>query len=115
MMDWWKCEHGSIGDGPADVMDRALREIENEYLEHAGRPPSQGELGNLIEFCTTGCLRPVCGDPRWPFSKSTSSDADTPRAASRGDQGAMRCETPPGKLANIDPGTGEHYDAPAEA
>lgn len=113
-MGWWNSEHGTIGDTAADALTEALCKIEDEYLEFAGRPPSQGELADLIEFCTCGCLKPICGSATWPFSKSTAVDAETPRAVEQGGQGCLVCKPPRGKLANIDPATGEHYDAPTE-
>lgn len=115
-MGWWKTQHGTIGDGPADIMDAALKKIESEYLEQVGRLPTQGELANLIEFTTCGCLSPACGDPAHPFTKATLGDDDTPRAKPRGEQGAAGpCSInglEPGKLANVDPTTMENLDAP---
>ncbi len=111
-MGWWKTEHGVVGDWPADILDAAIKRIEQVYLQESGRLPTQGELANLIEFCTCGCLRPACGDPAHPFSKASAHRDTTPRAAPRGDQGATgRGSTPPpGKIANVDPTTGDYYD-----
>ncbi len=39
-MGWWKCEHGIIGDEPADAMDACLRKIEAIYRRRAGRIPT---------------------------------------------------------------------------
>lgn len=111
-MGWWKSEHGVLGDWPADVMDAALKKIENVYLQECGRLPTQGELADLVEFCTCGVLRPQCGDPKFPFTKATVAEADTPRAAPKGNQGASGCAStpPPGKMANVNPETGEYFD-----
>lgn len=113
-MGWWKSERGMLGDGPADVMGNAIVKIENEYLEQAGRLPTQGELADLVEFCSNGCLRAQCGKDDFPFTKATAADKDTPRANDCGYQGAlgpasMESTAAFGGMANIDPATGHHY------
>lgn len=116
-MGWWKSQNGTIGDWPADIMAKALEEIEDAYLQATGRQPSQGELADLIEFCTAGCLKPECGDPKFPYSKPTRGDDDTPRAREKGYQGAMgpasieslKAST---GMVNIDPSTGDHFKVP---
>jgi len=108
-MGWWKCENGIIGDWPADILDGALRKIEESYLAQCGRLPTQGELANLIEFCTCGVLRPECGDPKAVFTQATVADESTPRVAERGSQGVcgINAKPPGGHLANVDPASGQ--------
>lgn len=112
-MGWWRCEHGTIGDGPADILENALKKIELQYRDAAGRPPTQGELANLIEFCTCGALVPECGDPKHPFSRATCGDKNIPRARSRGRQGVGGpfSHPEPGMMANVDPATLQHVPA----
>jgi hypothetical protein len=113
-MGWWKSEHGVCGDGPADIMDAAFRKVEGEYLRKAGRLPTQGEMADLIEFCSCGTLVPKCGAAMHPFSKATVGDKDTPRAEARGRQGICGYgskDLPPGSMINVDPATGTHYEA----
>lgn len=88
-MGWWKSSCGTIGDSVADIMDAAIHKIEAEYQEYRGRLPTQGELADLIEFSTCGVLVPVCGDPKFPFSKKSCHEDDTPRAVERGQQGVF--------------------------
>lgn len=109
-MGWWRTDNGTIGDGPADLCDRFLEDIEMLYLREMGRPPSQGEIADLVELCSGGVLRVVCGDTGHPFSTTTTRDDDTPRAAECGAKGALSdaAKPPPGRTANIDPTTGEH-------
>ena len=40
------------GDGPADIMDVALKEIVQRYREAWGRPPHMAELQAVFNFCT---------------------------------------------------------------
>lgn len=110
-MGWWKSERGIIGDVPADIMDEALEGIVEAYQSRAGRPPTQGELADLIEFCTCGCLRAACGAPDFPWTQENCREEATPRAAKRGAQGALgeASRHGPGDLANVDPSTGTHY------
>ena len=112
-MGWWKTPNGMIGDGPADIMDKAWHEIEKEYRRDASRPPTQREIADLVEFTTCGALRVVCGSIMHPFTKATAGDADTPRATPRGAKGAFGCSPPVGKMINVDPATGEHFDTVA--
>jgi len=111
-MGWWRSSHGIIGDWPADILDKALREIEAVYQTECKRKPTQGEIANLVEFCSCGTLRPECGDPKREFSTETLDDDATPRAVKRGDQGAFgdAAQSGPGMLANVDPATGNHYE-----
>lgn len=106
-MGWWKSEHGAIGDWPSDIMAKAFNLLEDVYMRECGRLPTQGEIADLIEFCSMGVLKPQCGDPNYSFTDL--NDDKTPRAVERGLQGALREAPPKGKLANIDPATGEHY------
>lgn len=41
-----------LGDGPADIMDEALRNIDAEYRIAWGRSPTFEELEALFNFCT---------------------------------------------------------------
>ena len=109
-MGWWITDNGTIGDGPADLCDRFLEDIETLYLRETGRLPSQGEIADLVEFCSNGVLRVACGDAGHPFSMATIHDDGTPRAAERGAKGARgdAAKPPPGRMANIDPTTGGH-------
>jgi hypothetical protein len=111
-MGWWKSENGIIGDSVADVIDSALNKIESIYLKECGRSPLQGELANLIEFSTCGCLKPFCGNAKYPFSKSTVGDDNTPRIGIKGEQGAMGigCSSvKEDEMVNVNPATGKHY------
>ena len=49
------------GDEPADVMSRALREIDAVYREAWGRPPAEEELRAVFEF-----VLPKVSDPEGP-------------------------------------------------
>lgn len=63
---WWaidSIERGQIetsgedtgfynGDGPADIMDRALDKIAYQYMESFGRWPHKGELLACLNFCS---------------------------------------------------------------
>ena len=113
-MSWWRSEHGTIGDSVAGVLDGALERIEDIYLREAGRQPSQGELADLIEFCTTGMLVPTCGNPAAPYSKSLKDDDEAPRVQPRGRQGALwDASAPPDeRMADVDPATGNYLPAP---
>ena len=114
-MGWWRCEHGIIGDGPADVLDDAFKRIEKLYISGCHRPPTQGELANLIEFCSCSILKPICGDPKYPFTNENNIAKDTTRASKRGRQGASSPESiaaaSEGKMANVDPSTGINFPA----
>jgi len=44
------------GDGPADIMDAALADVDMEYLMEWGRPATKQELQAVFDFCT-GALR----------------------------------------------------------
>lgn len=116
-MGWWRSEHGSIGDSVADIMDAALRRVYDCYLAEAGRPPLQGEMADLVEFCTGGQLVPECGNVKAPFA--ARPDRDTPRARPNGRQGVFgdaSVEAGPG-LRNVNPATGERLveqDTPRE-
>ena len=48
-MGWWMTDNGTIGDEAADLCDRFMQEVEEMYLHETGRPPSQGEIADLIE------------------------------------------------------------------
>jgi len=65
---WWRTRHGSISDGAVGVLDDALARIVDIYQAGPGRPPTQGELADLIEFATTGALKAVCRQPDRPCS-----------------------------------------------
>lgn len=106
-MGWWRSEHGAIGDWPADIISKAFFLIENVYMQECGRLPTQGEIADLIEFCSMGVLKPQCGDPNYPFTDL--NDDKTPRAVERGLQGVFSNKPLPGTLANIDPSTGNNY------
>ena len=110
-MGWWKSQHGLIGDRAADALDDALGEIVDSYREEAERLPTQGELADLVEFCTSQALVPQCGAEDHPWSIEGRDVDAMPHAASAGRQGCFFATPPPGKLANVDPKTGEHYDA----
>lgn len=109
-MGWWRTGNGTIGDAPADLCDRFLEEVEALYLHEVGRQPTQGELADIIEFCSGGILKVTCGDAKHPFSTATVHDDSTPKAAECGAKGCFgdAAAPPPGRLANIDPTTGEH-------
>ena len=109
-MGWWASEHGIIGDEPADILDATLDQIEAAYERSCQRPPTQGELADLIEFCTAGTLVPRCGDVEHPFRKECCHEDDTPRVEDCGRQGVFGVGFVPGKLANVDPSSGRHYD-----
>lgn len=110
-MGWWKTDNGVIGDSPADLCDRFLGDIEAMYRDEMGRPPTQGEIADTIEFCTGGILKAACGDAKHPFSADTVLAASTPRAAGIGAKGALgdAAQPPGGGLVNIDPATGERF------
>ena len=46
------------GDGPADIMDKALAEIDGEFQETYGRPASREELRAGLLFSLGGDDRP---------------------------------------------------------
>jgi hypothetical protein len=112
-MGWWRSENGILGDTVADILGKALNAIEDTYLREAGRLPTQGEIANLVEFCTCGALRPACGDPKFAYSKVSLGEDDVPRAADCGNQGVMGPASmgalKKGQMANVNPGTGENY------
>lgn len=109
-MGWWKTDNGTIGDGPADLCDEFMDKVEALYLCETGRQPTQGEIADLLEFCSCGILMVACGDAKYPFSSATKSDDDTPRAAERGAKGCLggAAKPLPDHLANVDPTTWEH-------
>ena len=115
-MGWWRCENGIIGDVPADILDNAIEAIENVYMGELGRQPTQGELANLIEFCTCGIFLPNCANANNPFSKTTCADKSQPRLSPIGNQGVMgpaslrEMAENPELIANIDPKTEENYN-----
>lgn len=44
-MGWWEQEEGVlVGDGPLDILDKALQQIADEYKEDAERNPTTKEL-----------------------------------------------------------------------
>jgi len=88
-MGYWSSEHGVIGDGPADALDAALNKIVSEFYNEYERAPSQGELADLIEFCTGGQLAPQCGDPNHPYIRCPFEGVFTPRAREHGKQGVF--------------------------
>ncbi len=110
-MGWWKTDNGVIGDSPADLGDKFLEDIEALYRRETGRPPTQGEIADTIEFCTGGTLKTACGDAKHPFSTETIHDDDTPKAAEAGAKGALSdaAGTDGDGLVNIDPKTGERF------
>lgn len=112
-MGWWKSQNGVIGDQPADVMDHALKAIELTYQREAGRPPTQGEIADLIQFCSCGVFDVACGDPKHNFCKKDLAAGSTPRRRRIGEQGAAGpANLPkPGEMGNVDPRTGDHYEA----
>lgn len=52
------------GDGPADIMGDALREIDLEYLMAWGRPATKMELEAVFDFCTG----PILADGSFDYS-----------------------------------------------
>jgi hypothetical protein len=112
-MGWWKSSHGMIGDAPADVMDRAFRQLEAVYTEQAGRLPTQGEIADLIQFSSCGTFDVRCGADAEPFSKEKAGHDPYPRARERGEQGILGAAAAcgPGEMVNVDPKTGDHYEA----
>lgn len=113
-MGWWKSPRGTIGDSAADVIDCALHKLVDVYLLEVGRLPTQGEVADVISFCSSGQLAIRCGDDAYTFD-ILGCDA-VPCAEERGLRGALGpgARPPRGKLANIDPCTGTHYDAPTK-
>jgi len=112
-MGWWKSQHGVIGDSPADIMGNAMQAIEQAYLREANRLPTQGEIADLLQFCSCGVFDVACGDPKFEFSRQTRADASTPRLRKPGAQGASGKANAPraGEMGNVDPVNGEHYKA----
>jgi len=45
------------GDGPADVMGGAFKEIEKQYKEAWGREPTSEEVQAVFNFCFNGWKR----------------------------------------------------------
>ena len=78
-MGWWQTEHGTIGDTPADTLDEALQQIETDYMTAHGRLPTQGEMADLIQFCSCQTLIPACGKADFPFNKETIANDNVPR------------------------------------
>jgi len=112
-MGWWRSQNGVIGDRPADIMDGAMKAIEQSYLREAGRLPTQGEIADLVQFCSCGVFEVACGDPKYDFSKQNLHLDDTPRRCRRGAQGAsgVANQPKPGEMGNVDPKSGDHYEA----
>lgn len=61
-MGWWHIKENepgvhtektdlTIGDGPADIMDKAIEAIVKNYKENIGRSPYKVELDALLAFC----------------------------------------------------------------
>lgn len=112
-MGWWKSQNGVIGDRPADILHAALNAIEHIYVQESGRRPTQGELADLIQFCSAGVFEVQCGDTKYAFSKHMLHYHDTPRRCKPGAQGASGIANRPkaGELGNVDPKTGDHMEA----
>lgn len=59
-MGWWSTDESGVsfvgdgemmwGDGPADIIDNAIDEIEKAFLEGLGRKPTQDELISGMTF-----------------------------------------------------------------
>lgn len=57
-MGWWAAARdgssftgdGLWGDGPADLMDAAIRKIREEFRNEQGREPRIGEIRGGLEF-----------------------------------------------------------------
>lgn len=111
-MGWWKSEHGIIGDVAADFTDEFLKKVQNAYTEFAKRPPTQGEIADLIEFVSCGIFRVNCGKTDYPFDQANKHETNVPRASEIGKQGVQgpSSNPGPGELANIDPITGDYYE-----
>lgn len=69
-MGWWSMnEYGGIarlnttkevmGDTPADIMDRALKNIATVYKDALDRDPTEKELIGCFNFCTGLKVTPV--------------------------------------------------------
>jgi hypothetical protein len=112
-MGWWKSQNGVIGDQPADIMGGAMKAIEQTYMREAGRLPTQGELADLIQFCSCGIFDVACGDVKYEFSRQNLGLDSTPRRCRRGAQGAsgVANQPKPGEMGNVDPRSGDHYEA----
>ena len=58
-MGVWRTERGLGGDAWADIMDRALHELEAERLaggKHEGHDITVQEFADVVEFCSRGHL-----------------------------------------------------------
>ena len=67
-MGWWSItdKNGGIssfgniglynGDGPADIIDNAIKEVIKEYEEELGRKPYTQEVQAVWNFCTRTVL-----------------------------------------------------------
>ena len=42
------------GDGPADVIDAAIKEVDKLYQDAWGRPPTEFEMRAALNFCYNG-------------------------------------------------------------
>lgn len=52
-MGWWRCSiYGKsiLGDGPANIMSKAINRIIKEYKEEWDREPTMYELHRLVDF-----------------------------------------------------------------
>lgn len=105
-MGWWKSENGVIGDSVADIMVKALRRVVDEYKRTGNRMPTQGEMADLIEFCSRGILVPQVDNPAYVYDPD---DDNSPRAQPCGRQGVFGDASAVGGpgLRNVNPATGE--------
>jgi hypothetical protein len=46
-----------VGDAPLDVLERALREVDQTYVDALGRPPTAEELEHLLDLAVFGAAR----------------------------------------------------------
>jgi hypothetical protein len=53
------------------------------------KTPTQGDIADLIEFCSGGVFKVECGDPNAPFILKELTHADTPKAGEPGAQGIL--------------------------
>ena len=67
-MGWWQTQQGIIGDAPADVLEKALQDIAQLYQQDMKRPPTQGEIADLFQFCTSNEVICMCRKPTQPYS-----------------------------------------------
>jgi hypothetical protein len=107
-MGWWRSQRGVIGDEPADLFEKFLHDVVEIYNRRAARPPTQGELADLIEFCTRGILSCNTGKDNYAF---ILGDDDAPRSKPRGSQGAL-ARMPADCLDGVDPETRKYFNLP---